>query len=270
VVFCIAIVVCSLLAVTFFLQPSNSPPSNSQSPNLPGLQDAVTKAINYFDGSSEPYALLMLNVMYRRFDIAAFSDSLQRYDQVLAGNPGNAPLLRVFRRIAYHDNQLQANDLQSVTVNIDQITVPALYCDQLKLSSDYSETLEWAEESGGYLLTHVLLACIWIQDNGCEVPMPSGFLQDVYHETAALINGDQVVTDLELEAASFLYLAGQGALVPTAFVSQVIAVQNSDGGWRASSDAQGASDWHSSVSGLMVLLHVEYPSDSYPPMLAPA
>ena len=255
--FCI-IALCSLLAVQLLLHPK------------PDLSRAVARAIDFFRDSREPYALLWLDVIYRRFGVAEFADALQRYDQVLAERPEQAPLLRVFRRIADHDNQLQAEDLQKVTNELDLITVPALYCDRLGLPDDYPATLEKAVSRGGYMLTHVLLALIWIHENGCEVQLPEGFIEEVYHANAALINDDPVVNDLELEAAAFLYLAGQGALVNYAFVERVIAVQNDDGGWRYSSDVPGESNWHPTILGLLLLLHVRFPSDSYPPMLAPA
>jgi hypothetical protein len=234
------------------------------------LQRAVANSIDFFEGSREPYALLWLDVMYRRFGIAAFADALQRYDEALVEHPEQVPLLRVFRRIADHDNPLQSEDLEAVSVDIDRITVPALYCDRLGLPDNYLEMLDEAARSGGYLLTHVLLAWIWIQDNGYEVPLPDGFIEAMYRANAALIGDDSVVNDLELEAAAFLYLAGQGALVGDAFVERVIAVQNYDGGWLPSSDTLGDSYWHTTILGLLLLLHVEYPADLYPPMLAPA
>jgi hypothetical protein len=236
----------------------------------PDLSRAVAKAIDFFKDSHEPYALLWLDVIYRRFGIAEFADALQRYDQVLAERPEQAPLLRVFRRIADHDNPLQAEDLQKVTNELDLITVPALYCDRLGLPDDYPAKLEKAVSRGGYMLTHVLLALIWIHENGCELQLPESFIEEVYHANAALINDDPVVDDLELEAAAFLYLAGQGALVDNAFIERVIAVQNDDGGWRYSSDVPGESNWHPTILGLLLLLHVKFPSDSYPPMLAHA
>jgi hypothetical protein len=261
VVLCI-IAVCSLLAVPLLLHPAPTPPD--------ALQLAVAKAIDFLEGSREPWALLMLDVMHRRFGIAEFADALQRYDQILAENPPQAPLLRVFRRIADYDNPLQVEDLQAVSEEVDQITVPALYCDRLELPEDYSGMLVGAANLEGQLLTHVLLAWIWIQDNGCEVPMPDGFIETMYRANAALIGNDPVVDELELEAAAFLHLAGQGVLVDDAFVERVIAVQNYDGGWLRSSDTPGVSHWHPTILGLMLLLHVEYPADSYPPMLAPA
>ena len=246
--------------------PQPTPQSTSQ-PATRTLQSAVGNASSFLEGTSEPYALLMLNVVYRRFGIA-FADSLQRYDQVLAEKPQNAPLLRVFRRIADYDNPLQAGDMLAVSAEVDCITVPALYFDRQELRNNYLEMLNDAASSGGYMLTHALLATIWIQENGGAVP--DSFTEPLYHANAELIGGDPVVTDLELEAATFLYLAGQGSMVDNAFVYSVISAQNNDGGWLFSSDTPGNSEWHPTVLGLLLLLHVEYPAASYPPMLAPA
>ena len=254
-------VLCSISVATLLLYPTS--PTKT-------LQDAVASAIDFFEGSREPYALLWLDVMHRRFGIAAFADALQRYDQVLAENPPDAPLLRIFRRIADHGNPLQEWDLRAVEIDVDRITVPALYCDQLGPSASYPVMLEQEAHRGEYLLTHVLLALVWIQENGCAASLSSDFVEDVYHATAALIGDDAVVDDLELEAAAFLYLAGQGALVDDAFVAHVIAAQNDDGGWARYPDKPNESDWHSTILGLFLLLHVEYPADSYPPMVNPA
>ncbi len=274
--FCI-IALCILLAVPLLLHPEPAPtpeptPAPTPEPKPSGLQSAIANAIAFFADSREPndaYALLLLDVIHRRFEIAEFADSLQRYDQIMAERPDQAPLMRLFRRIADHDNPLQYSDLEAVVEDIDLVTVPALYCDQLGLLNNYPSTLNRATRVGDYMLTHALLACIWIRENGCEVPLSEESVENMYSANAALINDDPVVDDLELEAATFLYLAGQSALVNHAFVERVIAVQNNDGGWLRSSDTPGDSHWHTTALALLLLLHVEYPSDSYPPMLAP-
>ena len=271
---------CCLLAITLFLRSALTPsstPSLSPSPSVTpspspvpsGLQNAVARAIDYLKDSSEPWALLMLNVMYRRFGIAEFAGALQRYDQMLNENPSQAAIMRVFRRIADYYNHLQNEDLQAVSEEVDMITVPALYCDRLGLSTDYPEMFVGAAEQGGQLLTHALLAWIWIQDNSCDLQLPNGFVEYLYHANAALIDNDMVVSELELEAAAFLYLAGQGSLVSDVFVNHVMAVQNYDGGWSHSSETPSYSNWHPTILGLFILLHVEFPAESYPPMLAP-
>jgi hypothetical protein len=253
--------VCSLLAIPILLPPANPPDD---------LQLAIENAIDFFEESREPYALLMLDVAHRRFGMAEFADALQRYDQELVKRPLDEISIRVFRRIADHDNPLQEGDFESMLTTIDYITVVALYCDRFGLPEDYPETLIEAVDNGEYMLTHVLLALIWIQNNDCEMPISNGFIEEVYNDSAALIDDDLVVTDLELEAAAFLYLAGHGSLVDDAFIGRVIAVQNDDGGWKASSDEPVASDWHASILGLLILLHAKHPADSYPSMLAPA
>jgi hypothetical protein len=246
-------------------------PPNTQRPANRTLREAVGNATNYLAKTNEPYALLMLDVIHRRFGIVEFNDSLQDFDNHLATNPPDAPILRVFRRMSDYANPvLQPTDFYAVHFELDKVTVPALYADRYALPLDYSTTLSSAVGSGGYLLTHALLATIWLEDNHYNLSLSEEFKDTLYRANAALVNGDSVVTDVELEAAAFLHLAGQGALVNDAFVQHVIAAQNYDGGWSASSDSADSSFWHTSVLGLMLLLHVEYPASSYPPMLPPA
>lgn len=223
----------------------------------------VANAIKFFEWSQEPDAMLWLDVMHRRFGIEEFANSLQRFDQLIQLYPDKLSESRPFRRIADYNNPISAEDLKRVKNDLDVITLPALYCDRRDLPSNYPVVLEEGVSSGGYQLTHVLLAWIWIQENGCELELPDGFIEDMYLANAALINTDPVVTDLELEAAAFLCLAGQSELVDDSFLEQVIASQDIDGGWGSS------KRWHTTILGLLYLLHVEFPSDTYPPVLAP-
>jgi hypothetical protein len=252
-----ATVLVSVLVLTLLLQPATRT-----------LQQATANAINFCEKLREPDALLMLDVMHRLFGIEAFANSFQRYDQILTQLPGEqAPHLRVFRRLADPDTPMLEEDWQAISADIDFFIVPALYCDRQKLPDNYPDTLNRAANHGGLQLTHTLLACIWIEENGCEGALPEGFLGNVCQATAALINSDSVVNEIELEAAAFLHLAGQGAMVNETFVEHVIAVQNDDGGWSRSSDIGGSSYWHSTVLGLLFLLHVQSSASSYPPML---
>ena len=221
---------------------------------------AIDKAIKFFEASYEPYALLFLDVIFRRFGIEEFADSLQRYDVQMIGSP----VLRVFRRIADYDNQLQPGDLEALDFNGDTLTAPALYCDRIPLPTNYPLILEGAMNSGRYMLTHSLLAWIWIQENGYELALPEGFVEEMFQANSNLINRDSLADDIELEAAVFLHLAGHGEFVDDTFIQCVINNQDDDGSWEGEPER-----WHSTVLGLTLLLHVEYPSDAYPPMLAP-
>ncbi len=257
IVFCIMTLVASLLAVLLF---------NS----TPDISSSISKAIDFYENETKPDALLMADVIYRRFGIEALAGSLQLYDKILSENPDRAPLMRVFRRIADCNNVLQDHDLEVVQLDTDLLTVPALYCDRLGFPSDYTEHLSIGISQGGYMLTHALLACIWIQENNCEVPISEDLMEDLYVANADLINEDDVVRDLELEAAAFLYIAGRGELVKTTFIEKIVEVQNSDGGWSANSNNPSTSEWHATALALLVLLHVSCPSSSYATMLSTA
>ena len=294
-VVCCVIIICSLLAVLLLLKPApptsqgepqttpqsislptpqptlqaTSPSPSAQQPTNRTLKQAVGNATDYLTQIYDPTALLFLNILYRQFGITEFKDSLQTFDEV-SGYQDN-PMMRIWRRIADYSNPVNQTDFKAISNNLDALTVPALYSDRLALPDNYLSTLTDAANSGpGYLLTHALLATIWLHDNHCNLQMPDNFEESLYQANAALIGNGSVVTDLEMEAAAFLYEAGQGKLVNDAFVQRVIATQNYDGGWSESGNTIDPSYWHPSVLGLMLLLHIEFPASSYPPMIAPA
>ena len=265
ILFIIIICLITFSITILYLLPLLEKPKKpeSESFNKIELSNSISNAINFLENSKEPYTLLWLDVIYRRFGIEEFSDAFERYDDLLNDNPKQASLLRLFRRIGDYDNPFSNQDFNSVLVDLDQITILALYCDRITLSKDYFEMLDQAGTKGDYLLTHVLLALIWIQENDCSLELPQGFEERIFHNTAALINNDSIVEDLELESAAFLYLARQGSLVDNNFINLVISDQNSDGSW-------GLPEYkeHSTNLGLQLLLHLKYPSDNYPPTLA--
>ena len=224
----------------------------------------VLKAINYFSTPTEPEAILWLDVMHRRFEMDEFPGALQAFDHLMLWSSDKA-YVNMFRRMADYYYTVNSAELGKVTNELDIITLPALYCDRVDLPANYSTRLIDGASEGGYKLTHVLLAWIWLQENGGEVELPEGFVEEMYLDNAALINTDSTITDVEMEAAAFLCLAGQNDLVDAAFIDQVITTQESDGGWGGTNKR-----WHTTVLGLLYLLHMEFPSNSYPPILAPS
>jgi hypothetical protein len=290
---CVVIVVCSLLTVLLILNlppaPSDGPalptPTNTPEPTNHELQQAIDRSFAYLRQTEHPIGLLMLNIIYRQFAIAEFEDSLQRYDQLWASSAD--PLIRVWRRVAdYNTSAVQPEDFNAVTDPLNRLTIPALYSDRRSLPDDYMDQLIDAVDrgyisvtqstdsgsfgDGAYLLTHVLLATIWLQENNCSLQLSDDFTSSLYQINAALVGDGSQVDDIQLEAAAFLYQAGQGNLIHPDFAENVIAAQNPDGGWSISSGTPNDSDWHPSVLALMFLLFMQNPAASYPPMLAPA
>jgi hypothetical protein len=228
------------------------------------VRTAVANAIKFIDRTREPYALLFLDIMHRRFGVPQFAGALKRYDEVLAEGPKEAPLLRVLRRIADANNEPRSDDWDHVAVQTDRLLVTALYCDRLSLPPSFAETLVKAVRAGGYPLTHALLAWIWVQDNRCKLALPEGFADEMYGAAAAILNDrPTLVNDLKLEAAAFLCLARQGKRVSPGFVQHVVAIQKADGGWGKPDKIDLAkpdeSSWHSTILALLLLLHVSFP-----------
>jgi hypothetical protein len=263
--------------------PTSTPTSTTQ-PVSQELQQAINHAITYLNQTEHPIGLMMLNVIYRQFGIQEFKDTLQRYDQLYASS--NDPLIPIWRRIADYDTStVKPEDFDAVTDPLNRLTIPALFSDRKSLPDDYVDRLTNAVATGfddvskstdaanindgAYLLTHALLANIWLQNNNCSLQLPEGFISSLYEMNAALIGDGSQVDDIQLEAAAFLYEAGQGNLINPNFVQNVMDAQFTDGGWFADQEAPYHTAWHPSVLALMMLLHVAHPATSHPPMLAP-
>lgn len=227
------------------------------------VRTRVAAAIGFLNGVREPHALLFMGLIHRRCKVAEFADVLARYDEVLPEHPDRAPVLRVFRRMFDANNPLQPEDWKHVTIPTDRLLVSALYCDRLGLPPSFAEALGRAVSQGGYAATHALLAWVWVQENGCDMNAPAGFVDDMVGAVAAIIDEDPTsVNDIKLEAGAFLCLARRSARVDLGFVRRVIACQNDDGGWGVPAEGAGdpdGSSWHSTILALIILLHVRFP-----------
>jgi hypothetical protein len=137
------------------------------------------------------------------------------------------------------------------------------------LPPEFAATLDKGVKAGGYAATHVLLAWIWLHDNGCRLAVREGFVEDMFRSVAAILEDrPTMVNDLKLEAAAFLCMARQGKRVEPRFFRHVVSIQRADGGWGKLDTPNPAnpdeSSWHSTTLALLLLLHVEFPA---PPKL---
>ena len=228
------------------------------------LARVVANAIAFLQTAREPHALLFMGLIHRRFGVKEFGNALEIYDAELAKHPGRAPVLRVLRRMFDAGNAIEPEDWEHVTIPTDRLLVSALYCDRLGLPESFAEALGRAVSQGGYAATHALLAWIWVQENGCRLAVPEGFLDEMYSAVARIIDEDpRSVNDIKLEAGAFLCLARQLPRVDLGFVRRVIACRNADGGWGRPAEGAGnpnESSWHSTILALIILLHVKFPA----------
>ena len=229
------------------------------------VRQSIARSVSFLQGVREPHALLFMNILYRRFAIAEFADTLERYDQVIAARPQEAPVLRVLRRIADANNPIAPDDWDHVKIPTDQLLVAALYCDRVGLPDEFGDALVRAVSQGGYAATHALLAWTWVSENQCSLTLPEGFLEQMFGTVAWIINEDPTsLNDLKLEAGAFLCLARQSPRVDLGFVRRIFAIQNADGGWgKAAQDAPdpNASSWHATILALMIIVHVTFRGD---------
>jgi hypothetical protein len=228
------------------------------------VRTAVANGIKFVNATREPYGLWFMGMMHRLFRIPEFADALQRYDEVVAERPNEAPVLRVLRRLNDANNELRPNDWDHVKIHTDQLLAVALHCDRLGFPPDYAATLDAGVKAGGYHATHVLLAWIWLQDNRCKLPVRDGFAEDLYRANVAILEArPTMVNDLMLEAAAFLCMARQGQRVNPRFVEHVVSIQRADGGWGKLDTPDPAnpdgSSWHTTILALLLLLHVQFP-----------
>jgi hypothetical protein len=228
------------------------------------VRTAIANGVQFVNRTREPYGLWFMGMMHRLFRIPEFADALERYDEVVAERPNEAPVLRVLRRLNDANNPLQPDDWDHVRVHTDQLLAVALYCDRLGFPPAYAETLEKGVKAGGYHATHVLLAWIWLQGNRCKLEVRDGFAEDLYRANEAILaDRPSIVNDLKLEAAAFLCMARQGQRVDPGFVVHVLSIQRKDGGWGKPDTPDPAkpdeSSWHSTILALLLLLHVQFP-----------
>jgi hypothetical protein len=228
------------------------------------VRTAVANGVKFVNHTREPYGLWFMGMMHRLFKVPEFADALQRYDEVTAERPTEAPLLRVLRRLNDANNALQPNDWDHVLIHTDRVLATALYCDRLGLPPSYVEVLEAGVKAGGYHATHVLLAWIWLQDNRCKLAVRDGFIEEMYRANSMILEDrPTIVNDLKLEAAAFLCMARQGNRVDPHFIRHVVSIQRADGGWGKLDTPDPAlpddSSWHSTILALLLLLHVEFP-----------
>jgi hypothetical protein len=176
-----------------------------------------------------PFDFLIGDVTARRFGVSALSHLWEGYVESLKVHA----LLgyRAFARVGNAAAFLTAEEL-ALLESLNDVTVPALFCDRYDLPAGYIPLLEDTLAQGGYDATHVLLALFWIRELGCTSPVDEAFYEDVLTVVAEIIDDwHEYTSDMEIEAAVFLAYLGEEARIPEGFAEGLAANQRSDGSW---------------------------------------
>ncbi|MCB9713037.1 MAG: hypothetical protein H6712_04235 [Myxococcales bacterium] len=214
-------------------------------------------------GNDELVMQIFLDVMYRRHSVEDFATAAARYDEIIAAIPDPPIDAFAFRRILHSSQQLTAEELAQIAPGVNEVTVPAMYCDILPLAPDYAARLQSDAALGSYELTHVVIALEWMHELGCTAPVDAAFVDQVILDDLALIEPSDGLSDLELEAAVFGTMLAGPELLPPDLVDAVLAGQLEDGTW-PTLPTQTTGAWHATGVALMLLheLHRE-PQDGF-------
>lgn len=149
--------------------------------------------------------------------------------------------------------------------DLNYLLAGSLYCDQHPVDAAFIQQLldlyeaDCARSAPGYIATHVILACQWLRELGCDRPFPQ--LEAAWPGFADLleiiINREHAETDLAFEAIMLLYYIGEGQRVWDAWVDTVRALQRPTGAWGYR--PEHADHGHPTVLALWVLLEQALP-----------
>lgn len=163
------------------------------------------------------------------------------------------------RRIAY-PNDLVDKLSPRLTDPVTLMNITAANCDHIPLPKDFKNLPETNIDKGGYFLTHVMFALKMMKDNSCSYYSEADTTKisnQVAEKTTALITRADTIPDLRYEAIAFLLDSGRRDLVQEAWMGQIIAEQQPDGGWRLDK-LQPNSD-HTTMLALWALLAYTQP-----------
>ncbi len=142
----------------------------------PQIDAAIDRAIRFLADPVHIYGhagYYLVQFLHRRFDIEAFADIPDRYRSFRLQSLLPATGVDLFERLIDPDARLVRERLPTVPHPVDRLTIEALYCDQLPVSTGYESRLRDMVSEGRYELTHLALAIAWLDENRCGPRLPA-------------------------------------------------------------------------------------------------
>jgi hypothetical protein len=180
-----------------------------------------------------------------------------------------------------NESLVTAATLKHLGVSLSGAMLRAMYCDLAAVDEEFvEELLRQIRETefkgkpnniGGYIVSHMALACKWMQENGCAEAFDSlkGIEEELATLLAAMVDDQQVVTDLGMEAIALMHYLGHSNMVKEEWAAAVAAAQMPEGCW----DRQGGQSatphpqGHPTVFALWALLEEALPDAAEIPWL---
>ncbi len=233
-----------------------------------GPDAALNRAIGYFEtrqGPADPSWRGLFVYYQRRFGLEIGSDGGGPLHELQAP-PGRPPAERVYDRLWDPEASVPAVWIAELPTAVDRLVANALHCDRVAIPANWTRILEEASKTGGYALTHAVLAAEWSVENGCIHESSTravnwlqvDLLLDLLGRREALAGEFKNSDDLWIEALAMLYYAGAGSQVRSEWIETLLELQRTDGGF-AARPGSDHSDPHATALALWVLLEQREP-----------
>ncbi len=140
----------------------------------------------------------------------------------------------------------------------DDLVLRSLYCDVYGYSDEDFRVLGTLSPDGGYTDTHVLLALLFLRENGCyDRPEREFAIRTVSDMLVRAAEQDGDWSDLFSERIVFLYWAGEGARVKPEWIDRIVSAQEQDGGWADEAWGEGSNPHSTGLSMLALRYFLE-------------
>lgn len=179
----------------------------------------------------------------------------------------------LFQRLTDNAFRVDKARFPKEPADLNRFLARSLYCDQYPVDATFIRQLldlyeaDRAQPVPGYIATHIILACQWLRELGCDDALPElNALRPAFAELLEqIINRENAETDLAFEAMMLLYYIGEGDRVWGAWVETLRALQRPSGAWGYRPG--DSDDGHPTVLALWVLLEKALPDVKKTPWL---
>lgn len=230
----------------------------------PSLIDPLQSGIRYLNAIDAPpaYQLLIEAILHRHLHIEAFEGSAAAYSAYLQARP-DAVEQRRFLRVLDGCHQ-QAFEISSLPA-VDQLTLPPLYCSGPEQMAAWSQLVADALGRRDTGVTHALMGYLFGRASGCRDEALDVHGDALLSAVGALVEPEDGLSDLEVEAMALLMSADARALVSTDALGALVEARNADGGW---GELHEPSNWHTTGLAVWVLSAAQLPAAERGPIAA--
>jgi hypothetical protein len=180
---------------------------------------------------SDPTALLLGDILYRRFGVTACASMGEAYLGEAAGFEAMVePDRTVLSRIVSGSVECSDADTAGLQLEWNRVVAPPLCCPLLPLTETWRAEADALMDDRGYGTTHVAIGVAWARELNCSGGLTDTQQQRLEQELALLITTPPATFDLlgEVVLANVLVRGAQS--VPTEMVARIL-------------DAEGPLGW---------------------------